>query len=80
MRKKISNFLLVFIVLVIFINSLAQLYENRDAILYKFGIEKKFVILKKEKIPAHHQSRYLVNPLEKSDRQIYQKGYIISFK
>ena len=72
-RKKIFNFLAIFVVLVIFINSLTQLYENREAILSKFGIEKKFIILKKDRVPAHHQSRYLVNPLEKSDRQIPPK-------
>ncbi len=53
---------LILSIFVIFVNSLLELYIKKDAILGKLGIN--------DHDELHHEERFLVNPLIKSDRQV----------
>jgi hypothetical protein len=61
---KIFTRWIVFLILaVVFLSSLLNLYENRRAIFNKLGIDPNL-------LDENHDTRYLVNPLKKSNRQI----------
>ncbi len=67
-RKKINIIgILIFLslFLVIFLSSLAYIYEKRALILFKFGYYGAN--------DHHNERRYLINPLKQSDRQIPPK-------
>ncbi|WP_440912440.1 galactose oxidase-like domain-containing protein [Candidatus Pelagibacter sp.] len=67
-KYNLTKFLLfiiaAFILIVIFFGSFLNLYENRIAIFKKLGIDVNL-------LDNHHdEKRFLVNPLEKSNRQL----------
>ena len=62
--KILLSLTVAFVLIVIFLGSFLNLYENRRVIFKKLGIDVNL-------LDNHHdEKRFLVNPLEKSNRQL----------
>ena len=68
MKKIILKLIYFFILLIIFLSSLIYLYEKRSAIFSKLGFKHKI------HTDHHNERRFLVNPLEQSNRQVPPKN------
>ena len=68
LSKIFTRWTAIIILMVIFLSSLLNLYENRRAVFNKLGIDPNLLH------NNHVEERFLVNPLEKSNRQVPPKN------